>query len=202
MKSIVLLGDSLTAGWGLAKGENWSCQLTREYPNLSFTNCGVPGDTTTGMLSRFKSQVLEAKPDIVVLFGGLNDLNWGIDISVVASNLNSMIAQAQHHGIKPILVVTSAIDPVGALPMFGNQSHAVERLRQSVCTLSKEHSKKLQIMYGHGVTGLEIVDAYQAFEAYAEQHGYSDLYQNDGIHLSNVGAGLIFEKLRNRIAQI
>lgn len=202
MKNIVLLGDSLTAGWGLAEGENWSCQLASEYPNLSFTNCGVPGDTTTGMLSRFKSQVLEAKPDVVVLFGGLNDLNWGIDISVVASNLNSMIAQAQHHGIKPMLVVTSAIDPVGALPMFGNQPSNVERLRQSVETLSNAHSKKLKMMYGHGETGIEIVDAYQVFETYAQQNGYRDLYQDDGIHLSKMGAEIIFNKLNGVIAKI
>ncbi|WP_418642620.1 GDSL-type esterase/lipase family protein [Vibrio chaetopteri] len=202
MKNIVLLGDSLTAGWGLAKGENWSCQLISEYPNVSFTNCGVPGDTTTGMLSRFKSQVLEAKPDVAVLFGGLNDLNWGIDIGVVASNLNSMIAQAQHHGIKPILVVTSAIDPVGALPMFGNEPSTVERLRQSVKTLSSVHSKKLKMMYGHRETGIEIVDAYQAFEAHAQKNGYSDLYQNDGIHLSKLGAEIIFDKLNCLITKI
>ncbi|GAL35978.1 hypothetical protein JCM19240_4913 [Vibrio maritimus] len=132
----------------------------------------------------------------------MNDLNWGIDIGVVASNLNSMIAQAQHHDIKPILVVTSAIDPVGALPMFGNQPSSVERLRQSVETLSNVHSQKLKMMYGHGETGIDIVDAYQAFETYAQQNGYNDLYQKDGIHLSKLGAEIIFNALNSLVAKI
>ncbi|GAL26691.1 probable tesA-like protease [Vibrio variabilis] len=156
MKKVALLGDSLTAGWGLPQGENWSCKLAKELSDIEFINRGVPGDTTTGMLSRFKLQVIDAKPDAFVLFGGLNDLNWGTDISVVASNLNSMIAQAQHHNIKPILIITSAVDPIGSLPMFGNNTETVETLRHSIKTLSSQHSEKLKAMYGHGPYNLTL----------------------------------------------
>ncbi|MGR5092033.1 GDSL-type esterase/lipase family protein [Vibrio maritimus] len=197
MKKVVLLGDSLTAGWGLPQGENWSCKLAKEFSDIEFINRGVPGDTTTGMLSRFELQVIDAKPDAFVLFGGLNDLNWGTDISVVASNLNSMIAQAQHHGIKPILIITSAVDPIGSLPMFGNSTETVETLRQSIKTLSSQHSEKLKAMYGHGPYKLEVVDAFIAFEEHAISHGYAELYQSDGIHLSPCGAELILEKVRS-----
>lgn len=86
--------------------------------------------------------------------------------------------------------------------MFGNQPDTVKRLRQSVETLSSVHSKKLKMMYGHGETGIDIVDAYQAFETYAQQNGYSDLYQNDGIHLSKLGAEIIFNKLSGLIAKV
>ncbi|MGR5177421.1 GDSL-type esterase/lipase family protein [Vibrio parahaemolyticus] len=195
MKKIVLLGDSLTAGWGLKAGENWADKLANTFPDSEFINCGIPGDTTSGMLARFKEQVLDQKPDCFVLFGGLNDLNWGTDISVVASNINSMIAQAQHHGIRPIMVVTSAIDPVGSLPMFGHKPELVDTLRAAVTELSDVHASKLKQMYGHGPESLCVINIYQAFERYAEKEGYSSLYQNDGIHLSPLGANLIYENL-------
>ncbi|MFC5080352.1 GDSL-type esterase/lipase family protein [Vibrio thalassae] len=83
-EKIVLMGDSLTAGWGLAATQNWSDKLSQAHPNLEFINCGVPGDTTTGMLARFKQQVVDRNPKFVVIFGGLNDLNWGTDINVIA----------------------------------------------------------------------------------------------------------------------
>jgi lysophospholipase L1-like esterase len=195
VKKIVLLGDSLTAGWGLATNQNWSDKLIAAHPDIEFINCGVPGDTTTGMLSRFKQQVLDQAPDAVVLFGGLNDLNWGTDISVVASNLNAMIAQSQHHVIQPILIVTSAIDPVGSLPMFGNRKDTVEAIRSAIKQLSQIHVEKLKAMYSSGENGLEIVDIYQTFEQYACERGYASLYQADGIHLSPLGAQLIYNAL-------
>ncbi|NOI25822.1 GDSL-type esterase/lipase family protein [Vibrio mediterranei] len=195
MKKIVLLGDSLTAGWGLATNQNWSDKLIAAHPDIEFINCGVPGDTTAGMLSRFKQQVLDQAPDAVVLFGGLNDLNWGTDISVVASNVNAMIAQSQHHGIQPILIVTSAIDPVGSLPMFGNHKGTVETIRSAVQQLSQKHVEKLKAMYSSGENGLKIVDIYQTFEQYACERGYASLYQADGIHLSPLGAQLVYNAL-------
>jgi lysophospholipase L1-like esterase len=195
MKKVVLLGDSLTYGYGLESGVNWSDTLTHSLADTSVVNCGIPGDTTSGMLSRFQQQVLVVKPDAVVIFGGLNDLNWNTDISVVASNLNAMIAQAQFAGIKPVLVITSAIDPVGSLAMFGHNQQAVETLRNSVKKLSEQHAPKIKLMYGHGPTALKIIDAYALFEQYAAQNGYSPLYQPDGIHLSQLGASLIADKV-------
>jgi lysophospholipase L1-like esterase len=195
MKKVVLLGDSLTFGYGLEEGVNWSDALTQSLADTSVINRGIPGDTTSGMLTRFQQHVLDVKPDAVVIFGGLNDLNWNTDISIVAANLNAMIAQAQFAGIRPILVITSAIDPVGSLAMFGNNPNAVESLRNSVKTLSEQHAPKIKQMYGHGPSALKIIDAYTVFEQYAAHNGYSALYQSDGIHLSQLGAGLIADSI-------
>ncbi|MFA0439722.1 hypothetical protein BCU70_18710 [Vibrio sp. 10N.286.49.C2] len=200
MKKIILIGDSLTAGWGLPEGQNWSDSLASEFIDYQFINKGIPGDTTTGMLSRFQQQVIAQKPDIVVIFGGLNDLNWHGSINDVASNYNAMIAQAQYHNIAPVVMITSAIDPVTALPMFGQQQDVVDQIRHAVNTLSTVHAKKLEVMYGNGPNAIEIVDIYQAFEAYAAEHGYPSLYQADGIHLSEQGASLIFKQLKPVIA--
>ncbi len=202
MKNVVLLGDSLTYGYGLEEGVNWSDALTQSLTDTSVVNRGIPGDTTSGMLTRFQQHVLDVKPDAVVIFGGLNDLNWNTDISVVAANLNAMIAQAQFFGIRPILVITSAIDPVGSLAMFGHNQQAVEVLRDSVKKLSQQHAQKIHQMYGHGPDALKIVDAYAVFEQYAAQNGYSPLYQSDGIHLSKLGASLIADEVIKKFPRL
>ncbi|MCL9776915.1 SGNH/GDSL hydrolase family protein [Vibrio methylphosphonaticus] len=202
MKKVALLGDSLTAGWGLKKGLNWSESLASTFAESQFINLGIPGDTTTGMLSRFQQQVIEQQPDVVVIFGGLNDLNWGTPINEVACNYNAMIAQAQHHNIRPIVIITSPIDPIGSLPLFAHQQETVNSIRDAIATLSSEYSKRLITMYGHGPLGIEVVDIYQAFEAYALEHGYSALYQDDGIHLSAVGAEVIFNQLKDVVAKL
>ena len=43
MKQIALLGDSLTAGWGLEKGQNWSDALASTFAGSQFINLGIPG---------------------------------------------------------------------------------------------------------------------------------------------------------------
>ncbi|MCW8347467.1 GDSL-type esterase/lipase family protein [Vibrio sp. ZSDZ65] len=202
MKQIALLGDSLTAGWGLEKGQNWSDALASTFAGSQFINLGIPGDTTTGMMSRFQQQVIDQQPDVVVIFGGLNDLNWDAPINEIACNYNAMIAQAQHHQIQPVVIITSPIDPVGSLPLFAHQQATVTRIRDAIEALSTEHSKRLVTMYGHGPFGMEVVDIYQAFEAYAREHGHTALYQNDGIHLSAIGANVIFEQLQGVIAKL
>ncbi|SNX50021.1 hypothetical protein VTH8203_03669 [Vibrio thalassae] len=62
------------------------------------------------------------------------------------SNLNAMIAQSQYHGIQPILVVTSAVDPIGSLPMLSHSESHVERVRSAIKQLSETHAKKLSAM--------------------------------------------------------
>ncbi len=104
-----------------------------------------------------------------------------------------MLRQSQYHGIQPILVVTSAVDPIGSLPMLSHNESHVERVRSAIKQLSETHAKKLSAMYGQGDLGLQVIDVYQQFEHYALKHGYTPLYQHDGIHLSPLGAQLIYD---------
>ncbi len=73
LATIVCLGDSITAGYGLRAGENWTDLLQKKHPEIRLINRGISGDTTSGMLARFKRDVIREKPDDVMIFGGLND---------------------------------------------------------------------------------------------------------------------------------
>ena len=70
---IICLGDSLTAGCGLRRGENW-VELLREQTGDEWINAGVCGDTSTGILVRLQTEVLPQRPDEVLLMGGDNDI--------------------------------------------------------------------------------------------------------------------------------
>ena len=59
---IICLGDSLTAGCGLRRGENW-VELLREQTGDEWINAGVCGDTSTGILVRLQTEVLPQRPD-------------------------------------------------------------------------------------------------------------------------------------------
>jgi lysophospholipase L1-like esterase len=80
--NFVAIGDSLTAQWSTIPVP-WPSRLTTNDPKLHLiSNAGVPGDTTakvsghstTGMLNRFASDVLNKSPDLVFIMGGTNDL--------------------------------------------------------------------------------------------------------------------------------
>ena len=109
---IVCLGDSLTYGYGVRSKDNWIFLLNHTNHH-EFVNKGINGDTTGGMLSRFRKDVIEEKADYVFIMGGLNDFINGVDISVIKSNLMAMVHQARHHEIRPVVGIPFMGDPDG-----------------------------------------------------------------------------------------
>jgi lysophospholipase L1-like esterase len=97
-------GDSLTEGSDFLKPYTWPA-LTAQRLGIEVVNRGIGGDTTGGMLGRFAFEVLQHRPEMVILLGGTNDLWWGIVPKQILANLASMVVQAQHYGIVPILAL-------------------------------------------------------------------------------------------------
>src|SRR5258705_10142771 len=81
--SVVLLGDSITQGWG----EDFSAW----FPGMKIANRGISGDTSRGVLIRLKEDVLALQPAAVVLFIGTNDLEDEADPESVAANLKLIL---------------------------------------------------------------------------------------------------------------
>ena len=84
MGAVVFLGDSITHAWDLSTG----------FPTLKTANRGIAGDTTRGMLYRLQEDVINLKPRLIVILGGVNDLsmdNNGGTPEVVAANVRSML---------------------------------------------------------------------------------------------------------------
>ncbi|MDO5547973.1 MAG: GDSL-type esterase/lipase family protein [Eubacteriales bacterium] len=99
-RKTVFLGDSMTAGYGVSRGECWVDGL----PELA-VNRGINGDTTAGMLRRFRAHVLAEFPERVVIMGGLNDLGEGLSWEIPAGNIAKMCAWAQREKIQPIIAI-------------------------------------------------------------------------------------------------
>jgi acyl-CoA thioesterase-1 len=104
---IVALGDSLTAGYGLAPEEAFPAQLQARLAALGvdaeIVNAGVSGDTTAGGLARL-DWVLVDKPDYVLVELGANDALRGLDPVAAKANLAKILAGIATAGAKPLLL--------------------------------------------------------------------------------------------------
>lgn len=106
-KSILVLGDSLSAEYGLARGSGWVAllqqRLKAEKIDSSVTNASISGDTTSGGKTRLPA-LLQQRPDIVIIELGANDALRGLPLSATESNLRAMISAAQQAKAKVLLV--------------------------------------------------------------------------------------------------
>lgn len=107
--TIICLGDSLTAGVGAGMGEDYPSQLSRLI-GLPVVNAGRAGDTTADALSRLEP-VLAARPRIVIIILGGNDIRKGVNREEAFANLAKIVAQVQEGGA---MVVLGGID----IPLF------------------------------------------------------------------------------------
>ena len=103
---IVALGDSLTAGWGLAADEAFPARLETRLRREGYTyrvvNAGVSGDTTAGGLRRV-DWVLRARPEIVIVALGANDGLRAQSPQAMRANLEAIIARLQQADARILL---------------------------------------------------------------------------------------------------
>ena len=94
MKRILVLGDSLSEGFGLSSGEAYPALLTEKlraaHLNFEITNASQSGGTTGGGLERLPAH-LKRKIDIFILELGINDAFRGVPISEIRNNLQAII---------------------------------------------------------------------------------------------------------------
>ena len=114
--TIVALGDSLTAGYGLAPEQGYVAQLqgwlTAQGQDVTVENAGVSGDTTAGGLSRLDWSLTPDTDALIVNLGG-NDLLRGIDPTEAAANLDQILTQAEARGLPVLLVGLKALNNYG-----------------------------------------------------------------------------------------
>lgn len=104
--TIVVLGDSLAAGYGLPAGQGFPEQLEAflkpNYPALHVINAGISGDTTAGGRARI-TLILEQNPDIVIIVLGGNDILRGLPPEQTRNNLDFIIKTLTDKNIKVLL---------------------------------------------------------------------------------------------------
>lgn len=105
--SILVLGDSLSAAYGMEIGESWPSLLQRRLDEDGHAyrvfNSSITGDTTQGGLTRLPRLLERHRPDIVILELGGNDGLRGLPLEVTRSNLAGMIEQSRAAGAQVLL---------------------------------------------------------------------------------------------------
>ena len=104
---LLVLGDSLSAGFGMNREQSWVSLLeTRLFDHgysYRILNSSISGDTTQGGLARLPRLLLRYQPEIVVIELGANDGLRGIDPAITRENMTSMIQQSQDAGARVLL---------------------------------------------------------------------------------------------------
>ncbi|MBR8122831.1 arylesterase [Burkholderia multivorans] len=124
---IAVLGDSLSAEYGLPRDTGWVAllrqRLATERIDYSVANASVSGDTTSGGRARLPAVLQRLKPSIVVVELGANDALRGVPLATTEQNLRDIVADARRAHAKVVLVGMYVPSNYG--PDYTQKFHAV-----------------------------------------------------------------------------
>lgn len=163
---VVFMGNSITEGWGNIHPAFFS--------GKPYINRGIGGQTTPQMLLRFRADVIDLKPAVVVILAGTNDIagNTGPStLKMIADNIFSMAELAKAHGIK---VVLSSVLPVYDYPWKPGLQPVdkIMRLNNQI----KEYAERNGCIY---------LDYFSSMAD--ERKGLKATYSADGVHPNEAG---------------
>ena len=105
---LLIVGDSISAGYGLAKGTGWvdllAARIDAKHLPWRVVNASITGDTTAGGRARLPTLLLQHKPAVVVVELGGNDGLRGGNLRSTKDNLDAMIAAVGKSNAKAVLV--------------------------------------------------------------------------------------------------
>ncbi|MHB1083513.1 MAG: arylesterase [Thiobacillus sp.] len=115
--SLLIVGDSLSSGYGLTNGTSWvdrlDARLKKEAPDWRVVNASVSGDTTQNGLQRLKPALNRQRPQGVLIELGGNDALRGIPLTAIRQNLVTMIRQAKTAGAWVVLLEAPVLPNYG-----------------------------------------------------------------------------------------
>lgn len=172
-KTIVIVGDSLSAGFGIKAEQSWPAllqkRLTKQNAHYRVVNASITGDTTRGGLSRLPELLKREQPDIVILELGGNDGLRGFSLKLIRKNLSDMIELSQKAGADVLLMGVRL--PVNYGKKFRKKFEAV------FIELASQHQTGLVPMLMKNVST------------------NPQLMQKDGIHPSAAGQPVMLENI-------
>ena len=138
-KTVLVVGDSLSAEYGLTRGAGWVALLEQKLKaskiDANIVNASISGETTSGGRARLPALLDQHKPQVVVIELGANDGLRGLPVPAAESNLRQMITMSQQKGAKVMLV---------GMRMPPNYGRAyTERFFGMFTTLSKQYKAPL-----------------------------------------------------------
>ncbi|MDO6516953.1 SGNH/GDSL hydrolase family protein [Zobellia uliginosa] len=177
---VVFMGNSITIGWINSRPEF--------FANKPYVNRGISGQTTPQMLLRFRQDVIELQPKVVVLLAGTNDIagNTGPStLDMIMDNIKSMAEIATANDIKVILSST--------LPAFDYPWKPGMEPAQKIVDLNK------MIKAYADEKGHIYLDYFSAMAD--ERNGLPKKYANDGVHPTVEGYKVMEPMVEKAIAQ-
>lgn len=113
-KVVLIVGDSLSAEYGLTRGTGWvnlmSQQAAKESVKVKFVNASISGDTSSGGVSRLPQLLSAHKPHLLVVELGGNDALRGLSMNMTQQNLITMAREGKKSGAK-VLIVGMQVPP-------------------------------------------------------------------------------------------
>ena len=173
-KRVVFMGDSITDGWDASNMGGF-------FPNKPYVNRGISGQTTPQMLIRFRADVIDLKPKVVVILAGTNDLagNTGpTTLTAIEGNLTSMAELARANGIKVVLA--------SLLPVSDYEARDGKPIVQTV-RRPPEHIKALNSWMKEYASRNHLIYL-DYFSAMVDDKGFfKEELSNDGLHPNAAG---------------
>jgi len=106
--TILVMGDSLSAGYGLANGQGWvsltAARLPASNPGWKLVNASISGETSAGGAARIDAELARHHPRVLVLALGANDGLRGLPVAQLRANLGRIVRRAQATGARVLLV--------------------------------------------------------------------------------------------------
>lgn len=107
-RSVLVMGDSLSAGYGLAASQGWVAltaeRIAKAKPGWRVVNASISGETTAGGAARIAGELQRNKPAVVVIELGANDGLRGLALSQTHANLDRMIRASKAAGARVLLL--------------------------------------------------------------------------------------------------
>ena len=163
---VVFMGNSITEGW-----LQDSLSL---FKNKKYINRGIGGQTTPQMKHRFMQDVVELKPEVVVILAGINDIaqNSGyISVPDIAHNIEEMTVMAKGNDIKVIICSVLPSNYFPWRPQIAPADKVIE-----LNALLKEIAVNNKVVY---------LDYYSAMVD--DKKGMKEVYTTDGVHCTIAG---------------
>lgn len=178
---IVFIGNSITQGW-----KNFMPEM---FDNQTFINRGISGQTSTEMLVRFRTDVINLKPKVVVILAGTNDIAGNTlfrGLEIVAGNISSMAELASQNNIKVILC---SVLPAADFPWRKGKNPDIKI--PLLNRLIKDYAQKKGFYY---------LDYYNLMND--GNNGLKKDYGNDGVHPNMNGYKLMQKMVLDAISNI
>jgi acyl-CoA thioesterase-1 len=146
-KIVLVVGDSLSAEYGLTRGTGWvqlmSEQAAKETVNLKIVNASISGDTSSGGLNRLPQLLKMHKPHVLIVELGGNDALRGLSMKMTQQNLSAMANEGKKKGTK-VMVIGMQMPP-----NYG--ANYAQQMAQAYQMVSKETGAELNNQFLKGI---------------------------------------------------